>query len=108
VGNRLNNVPLHTASLWTTYTLQEGDLKGLGFGAGLFYVGDRTGDLDNSFEIPAYTRLDAAIFYKAERFKVALNFKNLTNIRYFEGAQSRTVIQPGAPFTILGTISYQF
>jgi iron complex outermembrane recepter protein len=108
VGNRLNNVPLHTASLWTTYTLQEGDLKGLGFGAGLFYVGDRQGDLDNSFEIPGYTRLDAAIFYKAERFKIALNFKNLTNIPYFEGVQNRTVVQPGAPFTILGTISYQF
>ncbi|MEX0269199.1 TonB-dependent siderophore receptor [Leptolyngbyaceae cyanobacterium UHCC 1019] len=108
VGNRLNNVPRNSASLWTTYTLQNGDLKGLGIGAGAFYVGDRAGDLANSFEVPSYTRLDAAVFYQRDRFRVALNFKNLANTRYFEGSQDRTQVIPGTPFTVLGTISYQF
>ena len=108
VGNRLSYVPQHTASLSTTYTIQAGNLKGLGFGAGLFYVGNRFGDLANSFEVPSYTRVDAGIFYQMEQFKAALNFKNLTNIRYFEAGQSRQSVQPGAPFTVLATVSYQF
>ncbi|MGL6341066.1 MAG: TonB-dependent siderophore receptor, partial [Waterburya sp.] len=32
VGNRLFNAPEHSASLWTTYEIQQGNLKGLGFG----------------------------------------------------------------------------
>ena len=29
-----------STSLWTTYEIQKGGLQGLGFGLGLFYVGD--------------------------------------------------------------------
>ena len=39
-GNRLTGAPKNGASLWTTYKIQEGDLQGLGFGLGAFYVGD--------------------------------------------------------------------
>ncbi|MHC5732847.1 MAG: TonB-dependent receptor domain-containing protein, partial [Nostoc sp.] len=60
VGNKLLGVPENQASLWTTYEIQKGDLKGLGFGLGLFYVGRRAGDADNSFELPDYLRTDAA------------------------------------------------
>ncbi|WP_246275626.1 TonB-dependent receptor domain-containing protein [Brasilonema bromeliae] len=118
VDNRLNNMPRHTASLWTTYTLQNGGLKGLGFGGGIFYIGDthdcvcplgnRAGDLANTFEVPSYTRVDAAVYYETGNFRAALNFKNLSNIRYFEGTQGRTEVQPGAPFTVQGTISWEF
>ena len=37
----LINAPSSGASLWTTYEIQSGSLQGLGFGAGIFYVGDR-------------------------------------------------------------------
>ncbi len=67
VGNRLVGVPENQASLWTTYEIQSGDLRGLGFGLGLFYVGERAGDLDNSFEIPDYLRTDAAIYYRRDQ-----------------------------------------
>jgi iron complex outermembrane recepter protein len=108
VGNQLNNVPRNSASLWTTYTLQTGSLKGFGFGFGAFFVGDRAGDLENSFVLPSYTRLDAALYYQKENFRVGLNFKNLSNIRYFEGSGGRTQVIPGAPFTVQGTVSYSF
>ena len=36
VNSRLDNVPLNQGSLWTTYFLQEGELKGLGFGVGMY------------------------------------------------------------------------
>ena len=45
VGREKPNVPEQAASLWSRYTFQGGALKGLGFGGGLFYVGERPGDL---------------------------------------------------------------
>ncbi|MBE9136168.1 TonB-dependent siderophore receptor [Nodosilinea sp. LEGE 07088] len=108
VGNRLNNVPEHAASLWTTYEIQEGSLQGLGFGLGLFYVGDRQGDLDNSFQVPGYTRTDASVFYTRENFRVGLNLENLFDITYFEAAESPLRVFYGAPFTVRGTVSWSF
>jgi iron complex outermembrane recepter protein len=108
VGNRLDNVPFNTASLWTTYRIQKGSLEGLGFGAGIFYVDSRQGDLDNSFEVPSYTRVDAAIYYEKDNFKAALNFKNLLDVEYFVGVQNRRNVPPGAPFTVQGTVSWEF
>ncbi len=108
VGNAIDNVPEHAASLWTTYILQEGDFEGLGFGLGLFYVGERPGDLDNTFTIPDYFRTDAAIYYQRNQFRAQLNFKNLFNTRYFESANGRNRIFPGAPFEVLATVGWEF
>jgi iron complex outermembrane recepter protein len=108
VGNRINNVPEHAASLWTTYEIQQGALKGLGFGLGLFYVGQRQGDLDNSFEVPSYTRTDATLFYRRDNYRIGLNIENLFNISYFEAAESQLRVYYGAPFTVRGTIAWTF
>jgi iron complex outermembrane recepter protein len=108
VGNRLINIPQHSASLWTTYRLQTGNLAGLGFGAGAFFVGERTGDLANTFTLPGYTRFDAAVYYERDRFRAGLNFKNLFNAQYFAGSQGRLSVLPGAPFEVQGTLSWQF
>jgi iron complex outermembrane receptor protein len=108
VGNRVQRTTPHAASLWTTYEVQQGDLQGLGFGLGLFYVGDRAGDAANTFEVPSYLTTDAAIFYEQNRFRAALNFKNIFDVDYFENAFSRLRVSPGAPFTVQGTISWTF
>ena len=108
VGNRLNNVPEYNFNLWSTYTLQRGNLAGLGFGAGIFYVSERAGDLDNSFFVDGYTRVDAAIYYERENYRVALNFKNLLDDEYIIGTRNRLEVVPGAPFTVLGTVSVEF
>jgi iron complex outermembrane receptor protein len=108
VGNRINNVPKHAASLWTSYEIQEGSLKGLGLGLGLFHVGDRAGDLANSFEVPSYTRTDLSLFYNRENFRAAINIENLFDIDYFEAAESDLRVYYGAPFTIKGSLSFSF
>ncbi|PIG94547.1 TonB-dependent siderophore receptor [Gloeocapsopsis sp. IPPAS B-1203] len=107
VGNRLANVPENSFNLWTTYQIQQGGLQGFGFGLGLFYISDRQANLDNTFELPSYLRTDAAIFYQREQFRAALNFTNLFNVDYFESPGEFEVI-PGRPFTVLGTISWEF
>lgn len=109
VENRLTNVPDHQASLWTTYEIQNGDLKGLGFGLGLFYVGEREGDLANSFSLSDYLRTDLALFYRRDRFKAALNFRNLFNTDYFRASDGGNLfLFRGEPFTVIGSFSWEF
>jgi iron complex outermembrane receptor protein len=107
-GNRLANVPENQASLWTTYTIQEGVLEGLGFGLGLFYIGERQGDLDNSFQLGDYLRTDAALYYRRGRFRGAINIRNLFDVDEAAFAFSRTLVQRTEPFTIVGSVSWEF
>ncbi|MEA5606436.1 TonB-dependent siderophore receptor, partial [Nostoc sp. UHCC 0252] len=109
VGNQLVSVPENQASLWTTYEFQNSDLKGLGFGLGLFYVGTRAGDSANSFELPDYLRTDAAIYYRRDGFKAGINIRNLFDTDYIRTSDDgRTFLRRGAPFTIIGSISWEF
>jgi iron complex outermembrane recepter protein len=108
VGNRLPNVPENQVSLWTTYAIQKGALKGLGFGLGLFYVGERQADLANEAVLQSYFRTDAALFYRKDRFRAAINVRNLFDIDYAENAFGRFDVNRGKPFTIIGSISWEF
>ncbi|MEM9244120.1 MAG: hypothetical protein AAGA67_00040 [Cyanobacteria bacterium P01_F01_bin.153] len=54
-GNGVRNVADTTANLWTSYEIQSGDLAGLGFGLGLFFVGDRPGDAANTVTLDEST-----------------------------------------------------
>jgi iron complex outermembrane receptor protein len=110
VGNRLNNIPEHSASLWTTYEISSSSLQGLGFGIGFSFVGDRQGDIENTFELPSYFLTNGTIYYRRRNWKAAVTVKNLFDIGYFEsstGVRERGAY-PGAPLTILGSISVEF
>lgn len=108
-GNRVTNVPRHSASLWTTYEIQAGALEGLGLGLGLLYEGDREGDPANTFELPSYVRTDAAIFYERDNWRAAVNIQNLFDIDYFESSgNTRLRVNPGEPLTVIGTLAVEF
>ncbi|MEH2251162.1 MAG: TonB-dependent receptor [Nostoc sp.] len=93
---------------FTSYKLQSGSLEGWGLGLGLFYVGEREGDLNNSFTLPSYFRTDASIFYKRDRLRAAVSIKNLFNVDYYESSSDILRVFPGEPVTVQGTISWQF
>ena len=108
IGNKLVGIPRHSA-MWTTYEFQKGDLQGLGLGVGINYVGSREGDLDNSFKLDSYFLTNAAVFYRRDNWKLALNFKNLFDVNYYPGTPfSRTSVTVGEPFTMIGSISVTF
>jgi len=108
-GNRLINSPQHSANLWTTYELQTGSLQGLSFGLGVNYVGDRFGDLDNSFKLGDYFLTNAAIAYERDTWRAALNVRNLFDVDHITGTRnSRNEVFPGEGLTILGTLSVEF
>jgi iron complex outermembrane recepter protein len=107
-GNRPVNVAEHSASLWAVYEIQEGDLEGLGFGAGLFFVGDRQGNLDNSFTLPSFVRTDVALYYRRDNWRVGLNVNNLFDVDYFTSSFDQLSVYYGEPLTIQGTVSVTF
>ncbi|MBE9201706.1 MULTISPECIES: TonB-dependent siderophore receptor [unclassified Nodularia (in: cyanobacteria)] len=110
IGNRLFNVPQHSAGLWTNYTIQSGNLQGLGLGIGFNYVGDREGDLANTFRLGSYFLTNAAVFYRRNNYRFAINFKNLFDVEYFQSSLGgrNNGIEPGDPFTVIGSFSVQF
>jgi iron complex outermembrane recepter protein len=109
IGNKLENVPENSASLWTSYQIQQGSFKGFGFGTGVFFVGDRQGDLDNSFTLPSYVRTDAAIFYRRQNWQANLNFQNLFDVDYIRSSETvKEALRPGNPFTIIGSVLVNF
>ncbi|MEM8672889.1 MAG: TonB-dependent siderophore receptor [Cyanobacteria bacterium P01_G01_bin.67] len=110
VGNRLFNTPENSASLWTTYEIQQGSLQGFGFGGGFVFVGEREGDLANTFTADDYFLTNAALFYKRNDWRLALNFENLFDVDYisstFNDRNSRNEV--GDPFSVIGSVSVKF
>jgi iron complex outermembrane recepter protein len=111
IGNGLAGVAEHSANLWTTYELQQGSLQGLGFSMGLNFVGERQGDLDNSFQVDDYFLTNAGVFYRRDRWQAHLNFNNIFDVDFIEsvnGSGRARGIYPGEPFTVRGSIAVQF
>jgi iron complex outermembrane recepter protein len=118
-GNRLNNVPEHSGSLWIKYDIHNYEpLNGLSIGVGVFAAGQRQGDNDNTFALPGYARLDAFASYTYKigdsRLITQFNIRNLLDKTYYEStdpfqnAPPRVGIYPGAPLTAMGSIRLEF
>ncbi|WP_324282334.1 TonB-dependent siderophore receptor [Cyanobacterium aponinum UTEX 3221] len=106
-GDRLAGVPRNTASLWTTYEIQGGNLQGLGFGLGLYYVDQREGRLpNNDLQLPSYFRTDASIFYRRDNYEANLSFKNLFSEKIYQ--TQGFFVTPSAPFTVLANFKIKF
>lgn len=82
-GNRPDNVPEHSASLWLDYTFAEDTaLEGFGVGGGVRFVGQRYGNTANTIDLNAVTLLDASVHYKKGNLKASLNLQNLADKDY--------------------------
>jgi iron complex outermembrane recepter protein len=109
VGNKLLGIPENSASLWTTYRIQSGSLKGLGFGGGFNFVGERQGGLPISFTADSYFLTNAAFFYERDNWKIQLNFDNLFDTDFVESlAEDELSNELGEPFTVRASFSATF
>jgi iron complex outermembrane recepter protein len=89
-------VPEFLASGWLDYTVQEGPLKGLGFGAGVRHVGFSYVDNENSLKVPSSTVFDAGIRYTRENVTVALNVNNVFDREYVSSCDTQYTCNYGA------------
>jgi len=90
---------------WTTYEIQSGDLEGWGLEPGCFV--EHEGDQENSFRLP-FVRTDAAIYYRRNNWRAALNFK-IFDVDYIRSSAGfRASVYPGEPFTVRRQVSVEF
>jgi catecholate siderophore receptor len=90
-------VPHHTASLWNRLQLS----PAAGVGLGVVHQARMYAAIDNSVMIPAFTRLDGALFLTIRgASRLQLNVENLSSTGYYATAQGNNNILPGAPRTV--------
>ena len=111
-GKRLNNAPVNSGSLWTTYELQSGQLQGLKFGAGMQAVGEREIGNDESAQAPGYATVNlmASQLWKIGNSKLTaqLNVDNLLDKTYTASIYSYGPSHYGAPRTFMGSIKIEY
>jgi iron complex outermembrane receptor protein len=98
-GNRLQNVPLNAGNIWVKYDA-DGNLKGLSLGGGLNINGLRQGDNQNTFQLPAYTLVNAMVLYRfrpeflpgVKNLTAQFNVKNLFNTTYYQNSSTNMSI----------------
>ena len=92
-GAQVAQVPHHTFSMWNHYRL----LPRLGAGVGVQRRTDMFAAVDNTVVLPAYTRVDAAVYFSlSERVRLQANVENLLNTRYYVNADGNNNISPGS------------
>ena len=113
--NTLPAVPTNLASLWVDYAIQRGSLDGLSTGIGVRYVGSTFGDDDNTFKVPSYTLVDAAVQYNLGRISdslsgldVAVNATNLLDKDYVASCAGDTRCYFGVGRSVVATVKYQW
>jgi iron complex outermembrane receptor protein len=112
IGQQLRNVPKTKVSMWNRYQLN----PALSFGLGVNYVSERYGtvpdDAGNSARLvlPAYTLVDAALYYTNERydFDVTVKLGNVLNEWYLESAFTPIRIAPGIPRNLTLSLTKRF
>jgi catecholate siderophore receptor len=104
-GRKVPLVPRHSFSLWNRYDLT----KQFGVGLGLIARSKSYASISNAVKLPAYARLDAALYHRlANGLEAQLNAENLLGAHYFPTASNDNNIAPGAPRTVKATLGYSF
>ena len=104
-GNVTAQTPDFMFSLWNHYDLTDR----FGVGLGVTHQSSMFVGVDNSVELPGYTRVDAAIFYDvSDAVRVQVNLENLLDESYFPDAHSNDNISTGEPLNARFTVSARF
>lgn len=104
-GNRLAQLPRHSASLWNRYDVN----ASFGVGLGIIHRGAIYANVDNLVTLPAFTRFDGAVYWTLNpSVQLQLNIENLGNKRYFASAHSNNNLSPGTPRSAWLTMNVHF
>jgi len=116
-GERLVNTPAHTANSSAFYTIQKGRLKGLKFGVGGFYIGDRFGGWNNTQQqaqtysrlipVDGFTTVDISAGFTYKKISLMAKVSNLFN-EYNYYVHENYSINPIAPRQLISTVSIKF
>jgi iron complex outermembrane receptor protein len=114
IGAPLVNQAKNGFNVWSRYDVTRGAAKGLGFGVGLIYRGERPGSLpaavirtgtptpgtpvaQAALLLPSYFRADAGVYFARSRYELTLRVNNVFDRTYYESAFNLVLITPGNP-----------
>lgn len=122
-GPRLVNSPAHTANATAFYTIQNGKVKGLKFGVGAYYVGERnagwspvyalntsTKELyinDRMFSVKGFVTVDVSAGYSYKKYSLLVKLANIGNA-YNYYVHENYSINPIPPRNFMITAAYRF
>ncbi len=117
-GNHLANVPRHSGKVFAIYNFGESGL-GWRLGLGVTASTQAWGDIQNTFLMPGWARLDGFASYttliEGHKLTAQLNLKNINNVQYYSGPDNFFYTQnaqqtafPMAPFTATGTLRFEW
>ena len=93
-GAKLAQVPSHAWSLWSRYAIT----PRVGAALGIIHNGDMFTSTDNTVLLPAFTRIDGALFVTLMgNLAAQLNLENLLDEHYYAFSNGNNNITPGAP-----------
>jgi iron complex outermembrane receptor protein len=115
LGKHPTTMPENAASLWIDYSFSRDMWRGLELGLGVRYVGSSYGNTLNTFEVPAYAILDAAVRYdfahlapQLKGWSANVNVSNLLDKRYVASADGEDYAAFGLRRTITATLHYRW
>lgn len=96
-GRTVPLVPARTLSLWNRLQLH----SRLGAGLGVIHQDEVYAAIDNAVRLPAFTRLDGALFVTlAPTLRLQANVENLLDREYYPTSHGNNNIMPGATRTL--------
>lgn len=104
-GARLAQLPAQTFSLWNRVDLT----RTLGTALGVIRRGDAFTATDNTVVLPAFTRVDGAVYLRiGRRLRVQANIENLFDGEYYPAANGNNNITPGSPRAVRVVLTTSF
>ena len=102
---RLFQVPEHMISLWTKYDFTDQFAAGVG----VTHQSSQFATNDNTVRIPAFTRVDAALYYDvSEQIQLQLNVENLFDETHYPSVHNNDNISTGEPLNARLTVKFGF
>ena len=104
-GRRVRELPRHKFSIWNNFQATDQ----LGFGLGLTAQDESFADNGNTATLPAYARVDMAVFYEVnDKLRLQVNIENLLDELYFPNSHTADEFTVGAPLNARFTVTGRF
>ncbi|MGJ1526117.1 TonB-dependent siderophore receptor [Sphingobacterium spiritivorum] len=114
-GLPLSNAPKNMAGMWLKYIFSRYAVKGLGFGAGVYYVDQRR--MDNAARKdengngvwdmwPSYTTVNTAVYYHLRGMRFTANINNVFDKYYYLGGFDYTRGFIGTPRNFMLSVGF--
>lgn len=107
-GNTPVAIPQDFGSLYADYTIQDGWLRGFGFGAGIRYVGSSFATASNTLKVPSYVLADAGIHYDWNGWRLQANALNLLDETYVAACSDANSCFYGDRRRVNASLSYRW